>query len=121
MMTQLLKVHGSQNSFFILDQTKLKQALTDDELRRLARQLTDPQDGLLGGADGLLVVGRPTRPGATAHVRQWPPDRRTLRGGAGRPDVVQSRHNGQQFASPASRRTGARRPCLCRGNLTGPL
>lgn len=69
MMTQLLKVHGSQNSFFILDQTKLKQALTDDELRRLARQLTDSQDGLLGGADGLLVVDRPTRPGATAQMR----------------------------------------------------
>src|SRR5699024_7756827 len=51
------------------DQTKLKQALTDDELRRLARQLTDPQDVLLGGADGLLVVGRPTRPGATAQMR----------------------------------------------------
>ena len=69
MMTQLLKVHGSQNSFFILDQTKLKQALTDDELRHLARQLTDPQDGLLGWADGLLVVGRPTRPEATAQMR----------------------------------------------------
>lgn len=68
-MAQLLKVHGSQNTFFILDQTKLAQALTDDELRRLAQRLTDAQEGLLGGADGLLVVNQPTRPGASAQMR----------------------------------------------------
>ena len=68
-MAQLLKVHGSQNSFFILDQTKLAQPLADDELRQLAQGLTDSHDGLLGGADGLLVVDRPSRPGAVAQMR----------------------------------------------------
>lgn len=68
-MAQLLKVHGSQNSFFILDQTKLAQPLADGELRQLAQGLTDSHNGLLGGADGLLVVDRPTRPGAVAQMR----------------------------------------------------
>lgn len=68
-MTELLKVHGSQNSFFILDQTTLDHELSDDELRQLARQITNQQRGLLGGADGLLVVNRPTREGAQAQMR----------------------------------------------------
>lgn len=68
-MAQLLKVHGSQNSFFILDQTQLAQPLSDSELRQLARQLTSAESDLLGGADGLLVVNRPTRPEAVAQMR----------------------------------------------------
>lgn len=48
-MTKLLKVHGSQNSFFILDQTELENPLTDDELRQLTQTLTDRENGLLGG------------------------------------------------------------------------
>ena len=36
-MTELLKVHGSQNCFFILDQTQLQRDLTDDELVALAQ------------------------------------------------------------------------------------
>lgn len=68
-MVQLLKVHGSQNCFFILDQTKLKKELTDDELRQLTRQITNKQNGLLGGADGVLVVNRPVRDGASAQMR----------------------------------------------------
>lgn len=68
-MANLIKVHGSQNSFFILDQTKLKTALTDDQLRKLAQHLTNHQTGVLGGADGLLVVNKPTRPGALAQMR----------------------------------------------------
>lgn len=68
-MTELLKVHGSQNCFFILDQTKLEQPLTDPELVALAQQITNKQAGLLGGADGLLVVNRPVREGATAQMR----------------------------------------------------
>lgn len=55
-MAQLTKVHGSQNQFFLLDQTTLSTALTDDELIALSRQITDPNIGILGGADGLLVV-----------------------------------------------------------------
>lgn len=68
-MAQLLKVHGSQNSFFILDQTKLTQELNDHELQQLAQQITNRQTGLLGGADGVLVVNRPTRKGAVAQMR----------------------------------------------------
>ena len=68
-MTELLKVHGSQNQFFILDQTTLEQPLTDAELQTLAPRITNPQTGLLGGADGILVHQRRWQRGI--HVRQW--------------------------------------------------
>jgi diaminopimelate epimerase len=68
-MATLLKVHGSMNQFFILDQTSLNQALTDQELRQLAQKITSADKGISGGADGLLVVGQPTRPGAAAQMR----------------------------------------------------
>ncbi len=55
-MVYMQKVHGSQNTFFLLDQTQLKQTLSKAELVRLAKQLTNAKTGLLGGADGLLVV-----------------------------------------------------------------
>ncbi|WP_270262500.1 diaminopimelate epimerase [Lactobacillus panisapium] len=55
-MVYIQKVHGSQNTFFLLDQTQLKQTLSQAELVRLAKQLTNAKTGLLGGADGLLVV-----------------------------------------------------------------
>lgn len=55
-MVYMQKVHGSQNTFFLLDQTQLKQALSQAKLVRLAKQLTNAKTGLLGGADGLLVV-----------------------------------------------------------------
>lgn len=51
---ELLKVHGSQNRFFLLDQATLPQPLPQADLVDLAKRLcTDPA---LGGADGLLVV-----------------------------------------------------------------
>ncbi|MFD1418133.1 diaminopimelate epimerase [Companilactobacillus keshanensis] len=55
-MVQILKVHGSENQFFILDQTKLKQQLSDEELKQLAIKICSPKTGLLHGSDGLLVV-----------------------------------------------------------------
>ncbi|GAF35619.1 diaminopimelate epimerase [Lentilactobacillus farraginis] len=55
-MAQLLKVHGSQNQFFILDQTELKTKLSQAELVALTKQITDPTKGLLDGADGVLVI-----------------------------------------------------------------
>ncbi|MBT9672135.1 diaminopimelate epimerase [Secundilactobacillus kimchicus] len=55
-MVVLHKVHGSQNRFFLLDQTTLEQPLTDPELVALAQQMTHPKTGLLNGADGILVV-----------------------------------------------------------------
>lgn len=68
-MVNLLKVHGSQNHFFILDQTELKQKLSDEELKKLTVKLTDPKTGLLGGADGVLVVNDPVRENALAQMR----------------------------------------------------
>ncbi len=56
MMVQLLKVHGSENQFFILDQTQLNNQLTDDELSQLGIKICDPANDILGGADGVLVV-----------------------------------------------------------------
>ncbi|MHA8137513.1 diaminopimelate epimerase [Lactobacillaceae bacterium Scapto_B20] len=56
-MTQLLKVHGSENQFFILDQTELKTPLTADELTKLAQSICQPS-AILGGADGVLVVDK---------------------------------------------------------------
>ena len=55
-MVQLRKVHGSENRFFLLDQSTLDQPLTDSELAALAQQVTNPKTGILDGADGILVV-----------------------------------------------------------------
>lgn len=57
-MVQLRKVHGSENHFFLLDQTTLEQPLTDPELAALAQQMTSPKTGILDGADGILVVNK---------------------------------------------------------------
>ena len=56
------KVHGSQNQFFLLDQTQLEKPLTDPELVNLARQLTDRRTSFLNGADGLLVISESSHP-----------------------------------------------------------
>ena len=55
-MIQLQKVHGSQNKFFLLDQTQFQTPLSKGELVNLTQQITKPESGLLNGADGLLVV-----------------------------------------------------------------
>lgn len=68
-MAQILRVHGSHNTFFLLDQTKLETPLDDAELKRLAIHLTDHAHGLLGGADGLLVVNQSEHPGADGQMR----------------------------------------------------
>lgn len=68
-MVELLKVHGSMNQFFILDQTLLDQPLTDEELKQLALQMTNPKTGILDGADGILVVDQSNHPGVTGKMR----------------------------------------------------
>lgn len=68
-MAQLLKVHGSFNHFFLLDQTTLPTPLSDPALIRLAQHLTDPGNGFLHGADGLLVVNRSEHPGVLGQMR----------------------------------------------------
>lgn len=66
---RLQKVHGSQNSFFILDQTLLKQPLTEQELIALTKKLTATNTGILGGADGVLCIEAPTSKNALAKMR----------------------------------------------------
>lgn len=68
-MVNLLKVHGSQNHFFILDQTELKNPLTDSELKSFTQKITNSETGLLNGADGVLVVNKPVREHALAQMR----------------------------------------------------
>lgn len=68
-MVKLLKVHGSQNQFFILDQTLLQQKLSDEQLKALTTKITNQQTGLLNGADGVLVIDQPTREKALAQMR----------------------------------------------------
>lgn len=68
-MAQLLKVHGSMNQFFILDQDELDHALSTAELVKLAPVLCDPHQGPLGGADGLLVVDVGTHDGVRGRMQ----------------------------------------------------
>lgn len=66
---QIDKVHGSENHFFLLDQTQLQTKLTDQELINFATKITNPQTGLLQGADGVLVIDEPTHETALAQMR----------------------------------------------------
>lgn len=52
----LTKVHGSENDFFIIDETLLERKLTKEEINRLSETLCDRESGPIGGADGLLLV-----------------------------------------------------------------
>lgn len=54
---ELIKVHGSENEFFILDETLLDRPLTQDELVSVTKIISDRSTGLLKGADGVLLVG----------------------------------------------------------------
>ncbi|WP_338218012.1 diaminopimelate epimerase [Lacticaseibacillus salsurivasis] len=65
-MAELRKVHGSENSFFLLDQTTLAQPLPAATLKAFTQRITDRQTGLLGGADGVLVVD--DAPGAAGRM-----------------------------------------------------
>ena len=55
-MVTLQKVHGSENSFFLFDETQLTQSLTNTQLATATQQLTNAETGLLGGADGVLAI-----------------------------------------------------------------
>lgn len=68
-MVNLLKVHGSQNHFFILDQTELEHELNDAELKNFTQKITNAQTGLLQGADGILVINHPVHPGSLGQMR----------------------------------------------------
>lgn len=66
---KLLKVHGSGNDFFLMDLTKIPEKLPDKQIKQLARNICDRQDGFHGGADGLLIVMAPDSMQAVAKMR----------------------------------------------------
>lgn len=68
-MTKLLKVHGSQNSFFILDQTLLDKPLSDEELVNFTKKITNSKTGLLGGSDGVLAIEKSDNPDCLGKMR----------------------------------------------------
>lgn len=68
-MAELLKVHGSMNQFFILDQDELTAPLSDDQLTALAIYLCDQQNNVMDGADGLLVVDHGTHSGVLGRMQ----------------------------------------------------
>lgn len=61
MQLDLIKVHGSENEFFILDETLLERTLTEEELVSLTKVVTNRSNGLLKGADGVLLIGSAKR------------------------------------------------------------
>ncbi|WP_430598099.1 diaminopimelate epimerase [Enterococcus sp. AZ177] len=63
------KVHGSENDFFLLDETQLKRSFTDEEIEDLRTYLCDRETGLLNGADGLLLVERVVKGESLAKMR----------------------------------------------------
>lgn len=66
---QIEKVHGSENHFFLLDQTKLQTKLSDQELVEFTKKIANPQTGILAGSDGVLVIDQATHEGAVAQMR----------------------------------------------------
>ena len=56
MNLRMLKVHGSENDFFLIDETLLDRQLTKSEIDQLRKNLCDRANGLLGGADGILLI-----------------------------------------------------------------
>lgn len=69
MELDLIKVHGSENSFFILDETILDRPLTEAELVKVTTTLTNRETGLLNGADGILFITKSSQPEAVAKMR----------------------------------------------------
>ncbi|MHC5218006.1 diaminopimelate epimerase [Enterococcus sp. LJL128] len=65
----LYKVHGSGNDFFILDERKLSKPLTSSEIEQLRINLCDRETGLLGGADGILLIENVSKGTSLAKMR----------------------------------------------------
>ncbi|MBL1228908.1 diaminopimelate epimerase [Enterococcus sp. BWB1-3] len=65
----LQKVHGSENDFFILDEIDLLEPLVHTEVDQLRKSLCDRNNGLLGGADGILFVGKVNKGTSLAKMR----------------------------------------------------
>ncbi|KRM12550.1 diaminopimelate epimerase [Paucilactobacillus suebicus] len=66
---ELLKVHGSGNDFYMLDAQKMDKQLSESELRQLAINICDRDNGLIDGADGLLFVDKADHEGPLGRMR----------------------------------------------------
>lgn len=69
MNLKMQKVHGSENDFFLIDQLQLERPFTKKELEDLRIRLCDRKHGLLGGADGLLLIEASKQGEAVAKMR----------------------------------------------------
>ena len=49
MNVMMQKVHGSENDFFLLDETQFERSLTAEEIEQLRIQLCSRETGLLAG------------------------------------------------------------------------
>lgn len=63
------KVHGSENNFFLIDELLLEQPLTAKEIEDLRVSLCHQETGLLGGADGLLLIEKADKSSSLAKMR----------------------------------------------------
>ena len=66
---RMQKVHGSENDFFLIDETLLERQLTKSEIDDLRISLCNRANGLLGGADGILLVQEATNGTSLAKMR----------------------------------------------------
>lgn len=69
MNIEMKKVHGSENDFFLIDETLLDRQLTNIEIDQLRKSLCDRANGLLGGADGILLVQEVVKGTSLAKMR----------------------------------------------------
>lgn len=66
---KLQKVHGSENKFFILDQTQFETGLNSQEIDNLRQSICPAEGGLLNGSDGILVVEKAKNSTALGKMR----------------------------------------------------
>lgn len=67
---KLLKVHGSENDFYMLDATQFEQPLTESQIKQLAVTICKRNGAGLGdGADGLLYVDKADHLGPLGKMR----------------------------------------------------
>ncbi|ALS01644.1 diaminopimelate epimerase [Enterococcus silesiacus] len=69
MNIMMQKVHGSENDFFLIDETQVERPFTDKEIDDLRTRLCDRRSGLLGGSDGLLLVEEVVKGESLAKMR----------------------------------------------------
>ena len=76
MAVKMIKVHGSGNDFYLLDQTQFQAPLSDADLKQLAINICKRDGaGLYDGADGVLVVDKSEHPQVLGRMRVINADR----------------------------------------------